>query len=185
MDVTLFGLISKKDTLKNYKEKIGSDFWKYYHKCLGYLLENLGRYLAKNNIQKKDVKIVVEASKSFKRDSFRSYIVSCQANAYNPNARFLKRLDVSLINDRNKGEEPFLVLADLVANSLFQCVNDPKSNYGVFETAYINDLRSRFFCSDDEKIIGYGLKAVHLLEELKLDKKTQVFLQNLKANSSI
>ena len=39
--IVCFGVISFKQTLEGYKEDIGDEYWRYYHKCAQYLLERL------------------------------------------------------------------------------------------------------------------------------------------------
>jgi hypothetical protein len=186
LDVTLFGVISLKATLRNYRNEIGDDFSKYYHKCLQYLLENFCIYSQSNEIDKSHIDIVVERSNNFKVHSFRKYISKIQND---PNRRRqsqpLLHIDPQKICDKPKNDEPVLQYADLVAHSIFQCVDSREKNYGIKETSYLNDLKSKFYSSTlDSSIVGHGIKAVYRLEILKLDRDVFEFLNNLKAYGS-
>lgn len=177
----LFAVISHKETLDDYQERIGSDTWKYYHKCLQYLLEIFGKFLAQHKIQATEVKIVVEQSNSFKLSKFQTYIQKCQNQPIYPETKYLNNLEVKNIFEKPKNQEPLLQLADLVAHSLYQCVNERKGSYGIKETTYLNDIRSRFHCSDDNAICGYGIKTIHNLGSLNLDHEVAQFLTNLRS----
>lgn len=73
-----FAVISHKKTLGKYKAQIGSDTWKYYHKCLQYLLEIFGMFLQHHQIPPSKVSVAVEKSNSFVLTKFQNYIRHCQ-----------------------------------------------------------------------------------------------------------
>jgi hypothetical protein len=176
LDVVLFGLISNKATLDNY----GRNSKQYYHKCLQYILELLGFYMEKKNIKAEQVKIVIENSNSIDLSSFKNLIRRCIENPIYPETKVLKLIDPDKITVENKSEE-LLQLADLVAYSLFQCVDDKKSNYGIFETSYLNDLKNKFYhCGEDNNIFPQGIKPVHSIHSLKLSDDVKNFFMSLK-----
>ena len=179
-ETKLFAVISHKQTLGTYQAQIGAGTWRYYHKCLQYLLEIFGKFLAQHRIQTTEVKIVVEKSNSFKLSEFQNFIRKCQNNPVYQETNFLKNIDVNNILEKPKNDQPLLQLADLVAHSLFQCVNERAGNYGIKETAYLNDIRSKFHCAEDNIICGHGIKPMHNLTSLNLDHEVADFLTNLR-----
>ena len=179
----LFAVISHKQTLGEYKAQIGSDTWRYYRKCLQYLLEIFGMFLQHHQIPPSKVSAAVEKSNSFVLTKFQNYIRRCQNRPVYKETEFLKNIDVNSIYEQPKNEQPLLQLPDLVAHSLFQCVNERTGNYGIKETAYLHDIRSRFHCSKvDGVIYGYGIKPIHNLKDLNLDDEVTEFLTNLRTN---
>ena len=143
LDVTLFGVISSKDTLGQYKDQIAGDSHKYFNKCVQYLLERVGWYMETNNIAKSDVSIVFEkANRDYGR--MENYLWTVQSNPLQPMARKLRHLDVLSIDARNK-EEPLLQVADLVAHALFKCVDKRASNLNICEPRYLKELGPQVF----------------------------------------
>ena len=176
LDVVLFGLISNKRTLDGY----GRNSKQYYHKCLQYVLELLGFYMKKNNINADQVKIVIEESKNIELSRFKNLIRKCIMNPMHRKTIALKFINPEKISVDNKSEE-LLQLADLVAYSLFQCVDDKKSNYGIFETSYLNDLKNKFYHhGEDNNIVPQGIKPIHILSELALSDDVENFFKSLK-----
>lgn len=185
LDVKLFGVISRKSTLGSYNSEIGTEFWRYYHKCLQYLLEIFGSYLISQGIEKDDVSICVEASNSFRLSKFRNYVNSCHFYPLYTQTQSLKKIKTTRITDQKKKDEPLLQLADLLAHSLFQCVDERKSNYGIKETSYIEDMKNRFHCSQSNEVLGFGLKPIHNINDLQLCDKTSGFLCNLAVSEPV
>ena len=186
LDVVLFGLISDKGTINKpsrngvYSEQIGEDFWKYYHKCTVYLLEKLCHYMKENNISRDQINIVIEDSNSFKLQKFKNYIPTILHQPSWKEYKILNLIETNNIAVADK-DEKLLQLADIVAYSLFRCVDNNKSYYGIYETAYLNDLKNKFYhCSDTAKIVSKGIKPIHSLDELKLSDDVKNFFNNLK-----
>ena len=178
--LTSFGVISLKDTLGDYKNAIGQDPWRYYHKCAQYLLERLGAFLKEHNIPAQDVDIVFEDSNHIRLDQFKTLIRKCQKNPANGGVAQLRHITTDNITTRTKDQEPLLKLADLVAHSLFQCVDKRQSNHCIPETRYLKELRKTFHADPETGvIIGYGIKAIHSLDDLSLDPDVKGFLQDL------
>ena len=176
LDVVLFGLISNKATL----DKYGQNSTQYYHKCLQYLLERLGSYMKENHIEAEQVKIVIENSNSIVLIKFQNLIKKCISNPIYSETEVLKLINPEKIAVADKNEE-LLQLADIVAYSLFRCVDNKKSDYGIYETAYLNDLKNKFYhCRDTAKIVSKGIKPIHSLNELKLSDDVKNFFNNLK-----
>ena len=77
-----------------------------------------------------------------------------------------------------KEKAPMLQLGDLVAHALFRCADKSKSNYNIPEPRYLCELHRKFF-SDPEtgKVEGYGIKAVHELRNVKLDKDVRALVE--------
>jgi hypothetical protein len=140
-------------------------------------------FLQHHQIPPSKVSAAVEKSNSFVLTKFQNYIRQCQNRPVYNETEFLKNIDVNSIYEQPKNEQPLLQLPDLVAHSLFQCVNERRGNYGIKETAYLHDIRSRFHCSKvDGVICGYGIKPIHNLKDLNLDDEVTEFLTNLRTN---
>lgn len=178
----LFGVISKKSTLGRYKDDIENSSHKYYNKCAQYLLEKLGLFMEKNDINPADVEIIFEEG-NFDYDALISLIALCQKNPMNPNSLHLRRIDICKITKLPKEEEPLLQIADLVAHALYRCVDKTEGNYSISEKRYLDELRTRFFHSEkDGKVDNFGIKSVHNVKQLQLDEDMCQFLTELNVN---
>jgi len=163
--ILLFGMISFKETLKEYKGAIGGDSKLFYNKCAQYLLECVGEFMRTNKIPSEDLSVCFEEG-NFDYRKMRGLIAKCQEKPVFPKSKELKFLDVNKITARPKKEEPLLQVADLVAHALFRCVD---GKYDVVETRYLEELHKRFYCDvKTKRIEGAGLKSVHLLSKLEL-----------------
>ena len=178
-----FGVISFKQTLEEYKEDIGDEYWRYYHKCAQYLLERLGLYLQEHDIPNDAVRIVFEASNLIRLPQFQRFITACQKNPVRKQTALLSRISKDNISTETKSDALLLCLGDLTAHALYQCVNKAQHNYGNLETRYAYELRSRFFASPQtNKILNWGIMPIHTIEDLQLDKDVHDFLCNLQFN---
>ena len=181
--IVCFGVISLKQTLEEYREDIGDEYWRYYHKCAQYLLERLGRFLREQNIPKAAVRIVFEGSNHIRLSTFQYFVSRCQQNPVRPQTALLSHIDTSNIFTAAKTDVPLLCLGDLTAHALYQCVNKAQHNYGNPETRYVYELRSRFFASPQtNKILNWGIMPIHAIGDLQLDKDVHVFLRDLQCN---
>ena len=181
--IVCFGVISFKQTLEEYKEDIGDEYWRYYHKCAQYLLERLGRFLQKHNIPKETVRIVFEGSNHIRLSTFQYFVSRCQRNPVRRQTALLSHIDTSNILTAGKTDVPLLCLGDLTAHALYQCVNKAQHNYGNPEMRYAYELRSRFFASSQtNKILNWGIMPIHAIGDLQLDKDVHVFLRDLQSN---
>ncbi|MEM7059956.1 MAG: DUF3800 domain-containing protein [Pseudomonadota bacterium] len=178
--VLLFGVISLKETLGWYKDEIGGDSSKYYNKCAQYLLEKVGRFMSTHGVESSDISIFFEEA-NFNYGAMRRLISKCRETPIRRETRFLRRIEPYAIAAAPKSEKPMLQLADLSAHALYQCANKSNLNYEIPEPRYLRELQSRFFSeADTRKVVGYGIKAVHRLSEVKLDRDIQTLLTDLK-----
>ena len=181
--ILCLGVISYKPTLGEYKDEIGNEYWRYYHKCAQYLLERLGLFIKYKNISKENVKIVFEASNHLKLESFKKFIAKCQQNPKKSITACLKCLEASNIVTATKDENQLLQLADLVAHVQYQCVNKSKANYGITECRYLFEMRSLFLASPKtNKILDIGIVPAHYMHKWDLDDDVRQFLKTLTIN---
>lgn len=179
LDLTCFGVISYKYTLGQYPQ-INESF-RYYHKCVQYLLQQLCKYIQQEDIDPNSVSVVFEETGALRLPQLRNFIFRCVYSPLYPQSKILEMLDTSNFDAQKKKDEPLLQLADLVANSLYQCVNKSQKNYDIPETRYINELRTKFWGNpEDGKVIGYGIKAIYALHNLNLDADVLDFFKELK-----
>lgn len=177
-EILCFGLISLKETLGGYRYKIHNDASQFHNKCAQYLLEILGLLIHEKGIEPSDVSICFEKG-PFRIRELRRLIVSCQRNPYQPASKYLTSIDVAKIRDIEKAKEPLLETADLIAHSLYRCVDG--GSYRVLENRYLNILKTRF-CSHptNNLIVGRGIKTVHTINDLKLPPTANKFFKELK-----
>lgn len=176
-EVVLFGVISLKETLGTYKDDIGESDKKYYNKCAQYLLEKVGLFLEQAGCTETDISIRFENG-GFDYDGLRGLIYHCRKSPQHQSTKMLKNINQNSIIALAKEEEQLLQLGDLVAHALFKCVDDAPSTYGVFETRYLSELRTRFFFNKTtRKICGTGVFPVHKLQHIKADAQVARFLQ--------
>lgn len=98
------------------------------------------------------------------------FLGKVKENPFYAESRVLKLLNPFSITSVPKGEEDILEVADLIAHGLFQCVNKSKSNYHIPEYRYFEEFQSRFGADDKGIILNTGLKCIHSLEGIGLDK---------------
>ncbi len=177
--VKCFGIISLKETLGSYKEDISSDSSKYYNKCAQYLLERVGAFLKQHEIPSNALDIVFEEG-NFKYNALRNLLRACQQNPSHPSVSLLRYIDVDRIQAVKKADDPLLQVADLVAHSLYRCVDKTNGNYRIAESRYLFEIRKKFHHDTKTgRIDGHGIKAVHSLKQLGLDDEMLSFLENL------
>lgn len=179
-----FGVISLKSTLGSYRQKIEANSTRYYNKCAQYLLEKVGMFMELNDISPGNVEIVFEEG-NFDYSALISLISSCQDNPIQPDTKFLSRIDAFKIRKKPKSTEPLLQLADLVAHSLFKCVDKTDRNFHIPEPRYLNELHQKFFSHPNTgRIEGCGIKSVHDLNQLSLDPDIQKLLNGYSVEQS-
>ena len=185
LPLTCFGLISFKPTLGTYNLQIQNEATKFYHKCLGYLFELVASWAQKQSIEPNQLKFIIEESNNICVSQLRNYISICQKNPIYKQVENLNHIDPSNIFSEQKKNEPLLAIADIVANSLYQCVNKTQANFGIPEPRYLSEMKSKFAHDlATYRIIGHGIKPIHNLESLKLDKDIFEFLFNLSADDT-
>lgn len=180
LDVKFFGVISRKETLRDYKKLILSDSGKYYNKCVQYLLERVGLFSRMAGIKAEDIEIIFEeANLNYAR--MKAFLRACQRNPRHRSTENLKYIDIEGIKSKKKGEEKILQIADLIAHALYRCVDKSKGNYGISEVRYLRELSGNFFVdSDSKKVCGSGLYCVHSVKDLGVDNETSEFINNMK-----
>ena len=184
--VRCFGVISLKSTLGWYKEEIDQSSNSYYNKCAQYLLERVGEYMEHNDIHSHKLDVIFETG-NFDYEKLQRLIRKCQdkptgaTSNQTQQIKLLRRIDADNIQNKPKEDEPLLQLADLVAHSLYKCVNKSKQHLNVLEPRYLIELRNRYHYDVTTKaIIGKGIKPVHRLSQLKLDTEIHGLLRNFK-----
>ena len=176
-DVVLFGVISLKSTLGDYRDDIGGNITMYYHKCAQYLLECVGHYAASNGINKSEIDICFEEGPVITRQ-LAALIRACQQKPVRPFSKYLQYIDASKIQTKSKADEPILQIADLVAHSLFACADKTNANYLIPEPRYLIELRRRFYrCPKTSKVEGFGVKPIHTLSKVGLDQDIVSIIQ--------
>lgn len=168
LPIRIFALISKKDTLEEYKDKIDSDPQAYYNKCVQYLLEKVFAYLAPSLEGSEQTSIVFER-RNHDYDRMIRFLGKVKDSPIYPESRALTYLNPFSITSIPKGEEDILEVADLVAHGVFQCVNKSSSNYQLPEYRYFEELQSRFGADGRGRVLGTGLKCVHSVDAIGLD----------------
>lgn len=162
LKVLLFGVISKKSTLGDYREKIEGETQAedYYNKCTHYLLERVGHWMSENDIGSNCLSVVFE-EKRHNYQRLRSYIQRVRSSPIDRRAAYLAHIDPLSITAQGKSDEDLLAIADLVAFSLHQSVNTSKSNLGIGEQRYIRELERKFWrCSESGKVANFGMKYI-------------------------
>lgn len=178
----LFGVISNKATLGTYKRDISSDSSMYYNKCAQYLLERVAHFMESREIPKENLEIVFEKA-NIDYDKMRNLLWSCQSSPNHPNTKRLKHIDVLNIVERKKKDEPLLQIADLVAHSLYKCVDRQSRNFEITEPRYVRELASNFFGNPKtNKVIGGRLYCVHSVGDLNVDPEVERALKSLVAD---
>ncbi|MEP3296901.1 MAG: DUF3800 domain-containing protein [Pseudoruegeria sp.] len=180
--VLLFGVISLKETLGDYASDISHSDKRYYNKCAQYLLERLALAMNQKDIKEDDVTICFEEG-NFDYNALRSLIRSCRNKPLRPATKNLKLINPYSINAQPKENEKALQLADLIAHALYQCVDDGPSTYGVTETRYVEELKSRFFSDPiSKKVCGFGIYPVHELKTIQASKSVEAFLKSISSD---
>lgn len=161
--VLLFGAISKKSTLGEYRdviagEKMAED---YYNKVSQYLLELVGQFLLDNAILSADFSVVFE-EKRHDYSRLRAFIRACRLTPFDDRAKRLSAIDPLSISSEEKKNEPLLALADVTASALLQSVNTSRSNYGIAEQRYLREILPRFHRDKETgKVANYGIKYIN------------------------
>ncbi len=177
--VLLFGVISRKETLGNYIDEINNRL--YYNKCAQYILETLGHAAKRFKIPPYDIHIVFEKG-NFDYDKLKNLVRKCQLNPIHERAKLLQYIQADNITSKEKAEESLLSLADIVAHSLFKCIDKNQNNFFIPEPRYLDEISPKFYSSKkDKSVINFGIKAVHSVKQLQLDRDIQTILSHLKS----
>ncbi len=179
LPVRFFAVVSRKETLGGYRAVINSEAHKYYNKCAQYLLESVCSYLGPLMETDDDLAIFFEA-RNHDYDAMRRFLGKVKDNPIYSQSKSLKNLNPFGISTLKKGENDMLDIADFVAHSIFQCVNVSNANYRITEPRYFNELASRFAGDGAGNPIGYGLKFVHDLTDMKFEAEIENMFRNTK-----
>ena len=164
-----FGLISKKTTLGWYKDKIDGNHAMYYNKCASYLLEIVGKYQLEKGIPPESLDIIFEEG-GFDYPKLRSLIARSIRTPFHPNAANLRGIDPYKIVSMEKGEEPLLELADVVAHALYKCCDKSERMYEIPEPQYLSEILDKFYHDPKSKhVCNHGIKPIHDVRKLGLD----------------
>lgn len=178
----LFGVISRKATLGGYKNAIADDSSMYYNKCAQYLLERVGWFMQARKIPPENLDIVFEKA-NIDYEKMRNLLWTCQSNPKHPSTKRLQHIDICNIEVKEKGEEPLLQVADLVAHALYKCVDKNAKNYNITECRYLREMAPRFFGHPKtQAVVGAGLYCVHSTRDLELDAEVEEVLNNMLAD---
>lgn len=177
----LFGVVSYKDTLGDYKDRIDGNNRAYYNKCVQYLLERVGWFMEVNDIPAENLDIVFEKG-GFDYERMQVFLRMCQQKPVHPMTARLKRIRVANIAVKTKAEEPLLQMADLVAHALYKCVDKQDKNHFIPEPRYLRELGPRFFGHPEtQAVAGAGLYLVHKLSDLNLDPDVEEVISSMVA----
>ncbi|WP_136659872.1 DUF3800 domain-containing protein [Nitratireductor sp. XY-223] len=177
----LFGVISKKSTLGDYRKRIGNAHTMYYNKCAQYLLERVGWFMHARGIPPENLDIVFEEAK-VDYEMMKNLLRACQRNPRRRRTGMLQNIDVDRIVSRKKGEEPLLKIADLVAHALYRCVDKNSGNHHFVEPRYLRQLSDRFFGHPDTNmVVDAGIYCVHTTDQLSLDADVKEMLDKMES----
>ena len=174
-----FSVISNKATLGEYKRQINGDSQKFYNKCLAYLLERICAYLLVQGASENDLSFVLEA-RNHDYDRMLRYLSRLKENPLYPQSKSFSILNPFSIVTRRKGEEDLLEIADFVSHAVYQCANKTANNFYIPEPRYFCEIASRFGVDQKGTVLGSGLKCIHNLRELELDKDIQEIFKRAK-----
>jgi len=179
-NLRFFAVVSNKQTLGEYSVKIRENPEKFYNKCAVYLLERVGKYLLARNVVQEPPTVIFE-HRNHDYDAMRRYIGKIKENPMHTDARFLRAINPFAIVTRAKSDEPLLKYADLAAHAVYQCTNKTRANHMIPEPRYLEELSKRFGADERGNIVGNGIKCIHNLEQLELDKDVEEKIRRMKA----
>lgn len=179
LDVKFFGIISLKSTLGTYRKSIGNSHFLYYNKCSQYLLEKIGLFMKQHEISADELEIVFEDA-NMDYAALQNFIVRCQESPHNKNVENLLHIDAYRMRAVSKNSEPLLCLADVVAHSLYKCVEKNDKNYNTPETTYLNEIVGNFFrCTETGRVLDFGIKPIHSLRQVRMDEPIISYFRKL------
>lgn len=184
LNARYFAVVSKKSTLNEYSDEIEGDAHKFYNKCVQYLLESVGQYLKGKGLFDCDPNVIFE-ERNHDFDALRRFIGKCKDTPLHERAKFLQCFNPFGFTERSKEEEDLLKYADLAAHAVYQCVNKTKSNFGIPEPRYLVEMQSRFGADEKGRVLDYGIKCIHSIEQMELDADVADIWRGLKAKPRI
>jgi len=171
LNAEFFGVVSYKPTLKEYSKSIDWEPDLFYNKCSKYILERVGSYLGSVHPELANPTIVFE-ERNHDYDRMIRYLSKVKENPIYVQSRALSAINPFGIVKKSKSEEELLRYADLIAHSLYCCVNKTPDNFQITEPRYLTELSSRFAADEKGSIIGSGIKPIHHMKDLLLDEDT-------------
>lgn len=179
LNIRLFGLISRKETLGGYWGIIEGSNKKYYNKCAQLLLEKVGKYSKYKGLNSGDISIYFEDG-NFNYTSLWALISKCRERPLHKETEFLKQIEPMSICAAAKDQQPLLQIADLVAHALYRSVDKTPGNFGITEPRYLQELEKVFASNPaDGRVEDFGIKCVHCVGDLGLDDETQSVINSL------
>lgn len=179
LNARYFAVISNKATLSVYKDMIENAPHKFYNKCAIYLLERVGKYLLAKGISL--APRVIFEKRNHDYDALRRYFGKIKNNPQDSQAQWLRVFNPFSFVALPKKDERLLKVADLVANAVYQCVNKSNANFGIPEPRYVLELAARFGADERGRVEGTGLKFIHSIEQLELDREIKDALLKMRA----
>lgn len=170
MQVLLFGVVSKKETVGEYQELIEGEKKRqdYYNKCAVYLLERVGQFMSTYDYSSDQLSVVFE-KKTHDYQRMRNFVGTIRNTPFDKRAKFLERVDPLSIQAEAKKDEALLSLADLTAFSIYQSVTQTKTNYMLPEQRYLKELKDKFWKDPKTgQVANHGLKYIKGPYEMRL-----------------
>ena len=117
---------------------------------------------------------------NFDYKKLRNFIRRCQENPIRERIKLLNYIDPDNIQEKPKADEPLLQMADLVAHSLYKCVDKSNASFHLTEPRYLLEIKGCLFRDKQtQKVIGKGVKPIYSLKDLKLDEDILSALNSL------
>jgi hypothetical protein len=170
MQVLLFGVVSKKETVGDYRKEISGEKERqnFYNKCAMYLLERVGHFMSIYGYSSDQLSVVFE-KKNHDYQRMRSLLRSINETPFDERAKYLARVDPLGITAVGKKDELLLSLADLTAFSIYQSVSETKSNFMLPEQRYLKELQAKFWKNPKTgQVANHGLKYIKGPFEMRL-----------------
>ena len=184
VNLRFFAVISNKSTLGEYSARIDRDPDKFYNKCAVYLLERVGKYLISKGITEEPPEIHFE-NRNHDYDAMRRYIGKIKDNPIHVDAKYLRVINPFAISSPTKEEEPLLKYADLASYAVYQCTNRSSTNFGIPEPRYLREIEKRFGVDAEGKVLGAGIKCIHSLADLKLDRDIDAYISGMRGTPMV
>ena len=182
LPIVAIGCISKKSTLGWYADKIEGSSQFYYNKCAHLLLECVGDFVKQTGYFSHQVDVIFEKA-NFDYKMLSNYIRKIQDNPIGTSkqkarVKLLRFIDPDRIQTKTKTEEPLLGFADLVAHSLYRCVDRSNGVMGITESRYFSEMTSSFYSNDEGELLGFGMKPIHTLGEIDVESEVASLFLN-------
>jgi hypothetical protein len=179
LPVRYFAVLSNKSTLREYKAQIGSASDKFYNKCLVYLLELICAYVRGRVETEDDLQVILE-KRNHNYERLIRFVSKVRANPIYEQSRALSILNPYAIRAVAKGKNEMLEIADFVAHAVFQSANRSRSNFNIPEPRYLQEIGACFAGDTNGRALGVGIKCIHSLEQLNLDRDVEEIFRTLK-----